>query len=304
MLYATPAPERPMISIVRRMRRLPVAFAVLAVLPLAATTVSVPPAAVAATGGVYVALGDSYSAGPLILPMTDPLTCVRSAVDYPGLLAAKLHVPAFRDVTCSAATTSDFGSSQPGNIAGTAAPQYDAVTADATLVTVGIGGNDVGLVGLAESCINVLPAPLGTSCAAKYTAGGVDQYSRRIQAFASTYGSVIDTIHGRAPNARVVMVGYPTTIRDGGCWPVQPVLAPDATYIQAKVDELNAAMAREAGTHGATYVDLRSSSVGHDACALPGQRWVEGLVPLSDAFPLHPNELSMRNAANVIYADL
>ncbi len=102
----------------------------------------------------------------------------------------------------------------------------------------------------------------------------------------------------------MLLVGYPTAIRNGGCFPVQPILAPDATYIQAKIDELNAAMAQQSAAHGATYVDLRTSSVGHDACALPGLRWIEGLVPLSDAFPLHPNELSMQNAARVITADL
>jgi len=84
----------------------------------------------------------------------------------------------------------------------------------------------------------------------------------------------------------------------------QPMLGPDATYVQAKIDELNAAMAAQAAAHGADYVDLRSSSVGHDACALPGSRWVEGLVPLSDAFPMHPNALSMQNAAKVIAAQL
>jgi hypothetical protein len=63
-------------------------------------------------------------------------------------------------------------------------------------------------------------------------------------------------------------------------------------------------MAQQAAAHDADYIDLRTSSVGHDSCAAPGQRWVEGLVPLSDAFPLHPNELSMRNADQVIYAAL
>ena len=252
----------------------------------------------------YVALGDSYTAGPLIMPMNDAFVCARSARDYPALLAARLQVQQFTDVSCSSATTRDFGSPQPGNVSGTNAPQYDALTRDTTLVTVGIGGNDIGLVGLAESCLNVLPAPLGKSCAARYTAGGVDVYAQKIAAFAPTYGTVIDTIRQRSPHARIVLVGYPTAIRAGGCYPVQPMLGPDATYVQAKIDQLNAAMAAQAAAHGADYVDLRSSSVGHDACALPGSRWVEGLVPLSDAFPMHPNALSMQNAARVIAAQL
>jgi lysophospholipase L1-like esterase len=273
-----------------------------ATVAVAAIAPAVP--AAAAAPEVYVALGDSYTAGPLIVPQSDLFTCARSSKDYPALLAQALPAATLRDVSCSGATTADFSNPQKGQIYGTNPPQYDALSADTTLVTVGIGGNDIGLVGLAEGCINVLPAPLGKSCAAKYTAGGVDVYAQKIAAFADTYGTVIDTIHQRAPHARVLMVGYPTAIRDGGCFPVQPLLAPDATYIQAKIDQLNAAMAQQAAAHDADYIDLHTSSVGHDSCAAPGQRWVEGLVPLSDAFPLHPNELSMRNADQVIYAAL
>lgn len=265
----------------------------------AAVALATPSGATPISGGVYVALGDSYSAGPLIPPISDPLTCVRSKANYPSLLAKSQQVTTFRDVTCSSATTQNFAQPQKGAIAGTAAPQYNALSADTTLVTVGIGGNDVGLVGLAESCINVAPPPVGKSCAAKYTAGGVDQYSQKIQAFAPTYGTVIEKIRSLAPNARIVMVSYPTAIRNGGCFPVQPVLGPDATYIQAKIDELNSVMSQQSAAHGATYVNLRPSTVGHDACALPGVRWLEGLVPLSPAFPLHPNALGMKNAAAV-----
>jgi lysophospholipase L1-like esterase len=287
----------------RRLTRI-VLSGVLAVGVTAAASSLAGNAAHAATGDVYVAMGDSYSAGPLILPQSDPFTCVRSSANYPGLLAQAVPVATLRDVTCSSATTRHFAQPQDGAVSGTAAPQYDALTADTTLVTVGIGGNDVGLVGLATNCLNLLPAPIGKSCAAKYTAGGVDQYSQRIQAFAPTYGTVIEEIRRRAPQARILMVGYPTAIRNGGCFPAQPLLAPDATYIQAKIDELNAAMRQQSEAHGATYVDLRPSTVGHDACALPLVRWVEGLVPLRDAAPMHPNALGMRNAEKVVFAAL
>jgi lysophospholipase L1-like esterase len=254
----------------------------------------------AATPVVYVAMGDSYAAGPFILPETDPYTCVRSKDNYAGILSRKMPVQTFRDVTCSGATTGDFSNPQPGQVSGVAAPQYDALTPDTTLVTVGIGGNDVGLVGLAENCLNFAPPPIGKSCAAKYTAGGVDQYGQRIDAFASTYGTVIDHIRLLSPNAKILMISYPFAIRPGGCFPAQPLLGVDATYIQAKIDQLNAAMAAQAAAHGATYVDVRTMTVGHDACALPGVRWIEGLVPTSDAFPLHPNELFMKHAEKKI----
>ena len=254
-----------------------------------------------ASGGVYVALGDSYTAGPLILPMTDNFTCARSALNYPSLLALQLKPAVFRDVSCSSATTRDFSAPQSGVVSGTNPPQYNAITPDTTVVTVGIGGNDIGLVGLAESCINVLPLGLGgKSCAATYTAGGVDVYSQRIQAFAPTYGAVIDHIRSLAPHARILLVSYPTGIKHNGCWPVQPILAPDANYVQAKIDELNSVMRAQAIAHGAQYIDIRTPSIGHDACQVPGVRWLEGLVPTSDAFPLHPNQLEMLDTTSVI----
>ncbi len=57
--------------------------------------------------GSYVALGDSYSAGPLIPQQRpDPLGCLRSTNNYPAFLATYLTtVRSFTDVTCSGAET-------------------------------------------------------------------------------------------------------------------------------------------------------------------------------------------------------
>src|SRR5262249_56835129 len=56
----------------------------------------------------YVALGDSYTAGPLIpLQETDPLGCLRSDHNYPHLVAGALGVSGFKDPTSSRAETGD-----------------------------------------------------------------------------------------------------------------------------------------------------------------------------------------------------
>ena len=73
--------------------------------------------------------------------------------------------------------------------------------------------------------MNLLPPGVGKSCKATNTAGGVDKLAQKIDAFAPTYGTVIEQIRQRAPHAKILMVGYPTGIRKGGCWPVVPVLA-------------------------------------------------------------------------------
>ena len=64
---------------------------------------SAPGAAPAVRGGGidYVALGDSWTSGPLLPEMTgDPIDCGRSAVNYPSLVAAELRVASFVDASC------------------------------------------------------------------------------------------------------------------------------------------------------------------------------------------------------------
>ncbi len=235
----------------------------------------------------YVALGDSSAAGPLILPQID-LPCLRSGVNYPHIAAAELGAQ-LTDVTCSGAVIPDFSENQFGFVP----PQYNALKPTTDLVTVAIGGNDTGLVAAALSCINLLPAPAGVSCKERYTAGGKDQLAARITATAPAFGQALDRIRALAPNARILVTGYGTYIRPDGCYPQIPVWPIDANYLQATVDRLNHMLATQSALHGATYVDLRKPSIGHDACAPITQRWLEGLIPTSDAAPLHPSRQGM-----------
>ncbi|GAA3516072.1 SGNH/GDSL hydrolase family protein [Actinocatenispora rupis] len=260
--------------------------------------------AAAADPQVYVALGDSMASGPLIPNPTGPLACARSTHNYAHLLAAKLGVATFRDVTCSGADTGDMTSPQKLSIGGvdtgTAPAQFDALSADTTLVTLTIGGNDAGLVGIAQDCMQL--DPTATPCKDKLTAGGVDQVAARIDASAPKIAATLDGIHQRAPHARVVVTGYGLYIRKGGCWPVQPVLPVDADYLQGEVHYLNQTIAAQAGANGATYVDVETPSAGHDSCQAPSDRWVEGYVPTALAAPLHPNARGEAAYAGIVGA--
>ncbi|MEU0091661.1 SGNH/GDSL hydrolase family protein [Kribbella sp. NPDC006257] len=235
----------------------------------------------------YVALGDSSAAGPLI-PWQIDLACLRSGVNYPHVAAQQLGAR-LTDVTCSGAVVPDFTGKQFGFVA----PQFSALKSTTDLVTVAIGGNDTGLVTAALSCINVLPAPLGTSCKARFTAGGKDQLAARITETGPAVGAALERIHELAPHAKVLVTGCGTYVRPNGCYPLVPVWPEDANYLQATVDRLNTMLAREAAAHDAQYVDLRTPSIGHDACAPVGSRWLEGLIPSSIAAPLHPSAQGM-----------
>ncbi|MGL4304698.1 MAG: SGNH/GDSL hydrolase family protein [Mycobacteriaceae bacterium] len=254
----------------------------------------------------YVALGDSFTAiAGLPLDLDEvPLSCIQSKVNYPKLVAAQIGAD-LTDVSCGGAVAEDFAMSQQDDIA----PQYDALTLDTTLVTVGIGGNNIGLVGLAEKCLTVadiadLPG-LGHSCARENIEGEDDVYAQRVDSFAPRYRQIVAEIKQRSPRASVYFVGYPTAIRPGGCFPSIQALPEDADYLQARIDQLNAAMKHEVESVGAHFVSLRESTVGHDACAPQGVRWLEAYIPAMtpDAFvPLHPNGLAAINAAEQVVA--
>jgi lysophospholipase L1-like esterase len=274
-------------------------FVLPALVLLAATVL---PAGVAqAAPGRYVALGDSAASGPLIpLPDLSAPGCFRSTANYPKLAARSLGLP-ITDVTCSGADTGDMTSPQETDL-GTVPPQFDALDADTSVVTLQIGGNDAGLVGLAESCLNVLPPPLGTSCAAENTAGGGDVYGERVAAVGPRVAAVLDGIHARAPGAQVFVVGYTTYLPPNGCYPRVQVWAPDANYIQAKIDQLNQVLAGAAAEHAASYVDIRTPGIGHDVCKSASVRWTEPFIPQNVAAPLHPNANGMRGMAAVVAA--
>ncbi|WP_137233400.1 hypothetical protein [Streptomyces sp. BPSDS2] len=65
----------------------------------------------------------------------------------------------------------------PAFAAGQDRPQYDALSADTDLVSITIGANDAELFRLPNTCVNLLPEPLGTSCEATITGPGTDRYA-------------------------------------------------------------------------------------------------------------------------------
>jgi lysophospholipase L1-like esterase len=257
--------------------------------------------AVAAGGAAqtYVALGDSYTAGPLVPnQQLDQLGCLRSDHDWPHVVA-RAKGWALRDVSCSGAVTDDLFSPQP--ILGGANPaQLQALDAGVSTVSLQMGGNDIGFTEIIVRCATLLP--LGTPCRDTYTAGGTDQLAARVAATGPKVAAALAEIRRRAPAARMFVVGYPAILPDvaAGCWPILPIAPGDVAYLRGVEKALNAVLATQAAAAGATYVDTYTSSIGHDACQLPGARWVEPVIPLAPAAPVHPNILGMQGMADAL----
>lgn len=248
----------------------------------------------------YVALGDSYASGPLIPNQSlDPIGCGRSDHDYPGDLSRALGVTLV-DVSCGGATTDDMTQSQSVPL-GSNPPQFDALTPDTDLVTVTIGGNDIGFTSILETCAELsLTDPFGNPCQQHYTAGGTDQLAAEVAATAPKVAAVLAGIRDRAPHARVVVVGYlrilPTS---GGCWPVVPISSGDVPYLGGVENDLNTMLGQQAAAAGDTFVDP-GIPTGHDVCEPEGVKWVEGIVPTAPAYPVHPNAAGMAAVTGMI----
>ncbi|HMC05702.1 MAG TPA: SGNH/GDSL hydrolase family protein [Actinomycetota bacterium] len=259
-----------------------------------------------ASPNAYVALGDSYAAGPGI-PTEVHSACQRSDHNYPSLVADALLFSSFRDATCSGATTDDMTGSQQTNPYTFVPPQFDALGPDARLVSVTIGGNDIGFASVAGTCVELgLLNPFGAPCEEHYTEGGIDALAAAVAAAAPKVAAVLQGIHQRSPLAKVIVVGYLDILPviGPGCPLSAPVAAGDVPYLRGVEEELNRMLASQANLNGAIFVDTYSPSIGHDVCEPIGVKWIEGVVPTSPAAPLHPNLLGMQAAAAVVLSAL
>ncbi|WP_187776368.1 SGNH/GDSL hydrolase family protein [Antrihabitans cavernicola] len=264
----------------------------------------------------YVALGDSWSADVSVLNATTrftPIACAQSNANYPKQVAAALGVAVFRDATCGGATTADMTSPQQisqvgGLLAGVNPAQFDRLTPTTDLVTVGIGGNDVGLADAIMGCTSNVD--VGTPCKDRFFKGGVDTISVKTRETEAKIVDVIAGIRARSPKAKIELVGYLDGVpTQRGCFATIPITDGDITWIGQKLVELDGVMRSAAATAGANYVDTYSTSIGHDACQAPGVRWVEGLVPFSSdppgpAVPFHPNQLGADHQARAVLTAL
>ncbi|MFI2645382.1 SGNH/GDSL hydrolase family protein [Streptomyces sp. NPDC018610] len=245
----------------------------------------------------YVSLGDSYTSGPLIPRQVDA-NCARSDHNYPSIVAERRNASVFRDVSCSGATTEEMWRAQGANGA-----QLDALRRDTALVTVQIGGNDVGFGSIIATCARLgAQEPAGDPCRRSYTSSGVDRLAVDIARTAPKVDRVLRAVRARSPHARVLVVGYPDLLPDdgSGCFPSVPFAAKDFPYLRDTEKRLNLMLRLVAAVDGARYVDTYGPTRGHDMCKAPADRWIEPLQPASPAAPAHPNARGEQAMADAV----
>jgi lysophospholipase L1-like esterase len=254
--------------------------------------------------GRYVALGDSYSAGPLI-PTTDLAGgCARSDHNYPSLVADAVNARKLVDVTCSGADTRDLTGVQRTFGDARIPPQLRAVTADTDLVTLGIGGNDLGLFStLVSTCTRLRASdPQGSPCARRLAARGPD-LDAAVTTISRRVAASLLAIRAKAPRAKVLLVGYLRLAPEHGTCVGLPLAAGDYAEGRRISRALDTALKTAARRTGTTFVDMYAASRGHDICSR--DPWVNGSVnDRQKALAYHPFASGMRADARAVVAAL
>jgi lysophospholipase L1-like esterase len=248
----------------------------------------------------FTALGDSYAAGPLIPLPLPPFGCLKSSNNYGRIAQRTLRVAEYRDATCSGAETEDMTQAQDVS-PGPNPPQFNALSLENELVTVTIGGNDIGFSSIAEDCVSIVP--FGSPCRDQYVQNGNDEISNRIAATRPLVDAVLQGIRARTSQAtQILVVNYSAIFphEGNGCYPRMPIARGDVPWLRDKQEELNGMLAASAAANGAGVVDVYAESVGRDACKSSGTRWVEPFIPGNPAAPLHPNLRGMQAMAGMV----
>lgn len=209
----------------------------------------------------YVALGDSYAAGQGAVPYTDP-SCLVSKKGYPVIADRMRDVELTANAACSGNSTAQVIASLPW-----------AVTAGTDVITVTAGGIDLGTNMVFAACA---AAPQSFECgAASYAV-----YTRLADGTVYTnVATMIGTIKGFAPSAKVVVTGYPLLFEPGH---------PFAEIANPAVQALNGTIALAAANTGAHYVDVAGAFAGHGIGS--AEPWINfNPANLADPANFHPN---------------
>lgn len=224
----------------------------------------------AASAVHYVALGDSYSAG--VGAGSTSGSCAQSPNAYPTLWA-KANTPAsFTFAACSSATTGDVIKSQ-----------LSSLSVSTTLVSITIGGNDVGFSSIMETCV------LKSTASCESAVSSAEKYAN------STLPGQLDTtlsdIRSHAPNAKIVVLDYPV-FYDLSAWLCLGLSGADHQALDNGINDLDSVLQTAAAKNGDTFGDVRSQFSANELCS--GSSWLNSVtLPIANSY--HPTASGQKN---------
>lgn len=227
-----------------------------------------------AAAPAYVALGDSYSsgngAGSYISSSGD---CHRSNNAYPARWAAANSPSSFAFVACSGAVTTDVINNQLGSL-----------NSSTSLVSITIGGNDAGFADAMTTCVT------GSDSTCLNRLSTARAYINNT--LPGRLDAVYRAVRSRAPNARVVVLGYPHMYIEPAPWYCVGLSNTKREAINDTSDALNSVIAARAAAHGFRFGDVRPTFDGHELCS--GDDYLHDVrVPVWESY--HPTSLGHAN---------
>lgn len=253
----------------------------------------------------YVALGDSYAAGPGLTPTRDdPGACARSSNNYPAYLAQLLAVQSYSDVSCTGARPSHIEGSQRRPDDTLVPPQSRALGVSTDLVTLSLGGNELAtLQDVVDACyIRATTLPDGPRCDETLRAEG-DVALDRARDLEAAVADSLRQIRNAAPDAAVVLVSYPRVFPTARTCPELVIASSESAYLDQVLDAIVESTKRAASSAGVQFVDLRPASRGHQICS--AAPWAVGPgAPKGGPRAWHPTLLGMQSVATIVHAAL
>lgn len=231
-------------------------------------------------GGNYVAQGDSYASGTGTREYYDS-GCQRSNHAYAKQLAAQEGMN-LSHVACSGARIPDVHAKQLG-----------ALSAATDLVTLSIGGNDAGFSSVITQCAKPWP----WTC--------TSQINNARSFINNTLPGQLNTLYAsiaaRAPNAQVIVVGYPRLFNGEECNLGARISPGEQRDLNSVADLLATKISAVAAAHGFDFVDARGPFDAHRIC--DDVEWLNGLSnPIGESY--HPNRLGHDALTDLIAASL
>ncbi|HEX3623481.1 MAG TPA: SGNH/GDSL hydrolase family protein [Acidimicrobiales bacterium] len=240
---------------------------------------------------IYAALGDSYAAGEGLAPFeADSGNCHRSPQAHPRLVAAQ------------EGSTLDFAPCTGATVDAVvrAGGQLASVDPRSDLVTVTVGGNDLGFAEVIGDCV--------------IDADPCSHLDAQVEASLAKLGPALEAayrqIKARAPGARLLVVGYPQVVADpakvayDACSavnspiPGRRVGADDAVWLRQKGAQLSDVIQGAAKAAGASYVDVAGDFAGHEACS--ADPWLTGVVLTNLLASFHPTAAGQAELARLV----
>ncbi|WP_166134732.1 SGNH/GDSL hydrolase family protein [Nocardioides ochotonae] len=249
--------------------------------------------------GSYVALGDSFTAAPLVTAPADDDGCLRSTNNYPTLVAEALGAD-LEDRSCGGAETGNLTAPQR-TFAGTVPAQLGALDADTDLVTMGIGGNDFGVFATLVRCAELgVDDPDGAPCTERFGDAGAAELDQQLATIGERLTASIEKVRRRAPDAEIVVVGYPRVIPPAASCPeLLPLASGDRDLVAGLNRRLAAVQRQVARETDVRHVDLYAASASHDVCS--EEPWVNGRATVpGHALAYHPLATGQRAAARLV----